>query len=155
MGALTREQLEEALEKQESASTPLGDFLFERAYCTEQQLEMALEIQQVRRAISARHQTVSPYDPFNVMELLVNELLDGAITQQQGCPCELCRANVFALTLNSLPTRYTSDHSRLLIVAQNTRDEYGGLIRRMAVQAVEQVKKNPRPLCRRQTKPSA
>jgi competence protein ComFB len=155
IGALSLEQLEEALEKHEDASLPLATFLVERGYCTDQQLHTALEIQQVRRTISARQQTVSLYDPFNVMELLVNELLDGVIAEHQGCTCELCRANIFALTLNSLPTRYISDHARLLIVAESTRDEYGGLIRRKVVQAVEQVKKNPRPLCRRQTKPSA
>jgi hypothetical protein len=155
LGALSLEQLEEALEKHENASLPLATFLVERGYCTEQQLATALEIQQVRRTISARQQTVSLYDPFNVMELLVNELLDAVIAEQQGCTCELCRANAFALTLNSLPTRYISDHSRLLIVAQSTRDEYGGLIRRKTAQAVEQVRKNPRPLCRRRTNPPA
>jgi competence protein ComFB len=154
IGALTLEQLEEALEKHESASTPLADFLVRRAYCTKQQLHTALEIQQVRRTISARQQTVSLYDPFNVMELLVNELLDGVIAEHQGCTCELCRANVFALALNSLPPRYISDHARLLIVAQSTRDEYAGLIRRKIAQAVEQVRKNPRPLCRRQARPA-
>jgi hypothetical protein len=151
IGALSLEQLEEALEKHENASLPLATFLVERGYCTEQQLQTATEIQQVRRTISARQQTVSLYNPFNVMELLVNELLDVVITEQQGCTCELCRANVFSLTLNTLPTRYISDHSRLLIVAQSTRDEYGGLIRRKIAQAAEQVKRNPRPLCRRRT----
>ena len=153
IGALALEQLEEALEKHD-ASLPLATFLVERGYCTRQQLETAMEIQQVRRTISARQQTVSLYDPFNVMELLVNELLDVVIAEHQGCTCELCRANAFALTLNSLPTRYISDHARLLIVAQSTRDEYGGLVRRKIAQAVEQVKKNPRPLCRRQTGPA-
>jgi competence protein ComFB len=154
IGALSLEQLEEVLEKHENAALPLATFLVERGYCTEQQLHTALEIQQVRRTISARQQTVSLYDPFNVMELLVNELLDAVIAELQGCTCELCRANAFALTLNSLPTRYISDHGRLLIVAQGTRDEYGGLIRRKVTQAVDQVKKNPRPLCRRQPRPS-
>jgi competence protein ComFB len=148
------EQLQEALEKHESASLPLATFLVERGYCTEQQVQTAVEIQQVRRAVSARQQTASFYNPFNVMELLVNELLDEVIAEHQGCTCELCRANVFALALNNLPTRYISDHARLLIVAESTRDEYGGLIKRKVAQAVEQVKRNPRPLCRRQTRPA-
>ena len=154
ISALTLEQLQEALEKHESASLPLATFLVERGYCTEQQVQTAVEIQQVRRAVAARQQTASFYNPFNVMELLVNELLDEVIAEHQGCTCELCRANVFALALNNLPTRYISDHARLLIVAEGTRDEYGGLIKRKVAQAVEQVKRNPRPLCRRQTRPA-
>lgn len=149
MGVLTLEQLHEVLAQREGEPEPLETFLVRRGYCTKQQVEAAREIQQVRRAAAARQQTYSIYNPFNVMELLVNELLDDTIAEHGGCNCEVCRANVFALALNRLPSRYISDHSRLLMVAQRTRDELGCLIRRKVAEAVEHVKKNPRPRCRR------
>ncbi len=149
MGALTLEQLEEALAQQEDASTSLAPFLVKRGYCTEQQIQTATELQQIRRAAAARRQTFSVYNPFNIMELLVDEVLDPVIAEHQGCTCEVCRSNVFALTLNNLPTRYVSDHSRVVMVAERTRDEYGSLIRRKIAEAVDQVKKHPRSACRR------
>ena len=128
---------------------PLATFLVERGYCNEQQLHAAVEIQQIRRVVAARQQTSSLYNPFNIMESLVNELLDDVIAELHGCTCEVCRSNVFAVALNNLPTRYITDHSRVVLVAQRTRDEYGSLIRRKIADAIEQVKRNPRPQCRR------
>ena len=149
MGALTLEQLQEALAQHQEEPVPLETFLVHRRYCTTQQIQAAVEIQQIRRAAAARQQTSSIYNPFNVIELLANELLDEMIAEHGGCTCEVCRSNVFALTLNRLPARYISDHSRLLIVAQRTRDEFGTLIRRKMAEAIEQVKNHPRPQCRR------
>ena len=99
--------------------------------------------------VAAHQQTSSLYNPFNVMELLVNELLDDVVAKCHGCTCEVCRSNVFAIALNNLPARYITDHSRFVMVAQGTRDEYGSLIRRKIADAVEHVKRSPRPQCRR------
>jgi len=149
VGALTLGQLREALQQHHDTSTPLATFLVERGYCTEQQVSAATEIQQIRRVAAARQQTASLYNPFNIMESLTNELLDDVIAECRGCTCDVCRSNVFAIALNNLPTRYMTDHSRLVLVAQRTRDEYGALIRRKIADAVEHVKRNPRPQCRR------
>jgi len=149
IGALALEQLQEALAHHENESASLAAFLVKSGYCTEQQIQSATDIQQIRRAAAARRQTASLYNPFNVMELLVNELLDGVIAEHKACTCDVCRSNVFALALNSLPARYISDHSRALMVAQRTRDEYGNLIRRKIADAVEQVKRHPRSQCPR------
>jgi len=149
IGALTLGQLHEALEQHHDTSVPLATFLVERGYCQQQQLHAAIEIQQVRRVLAARQQTSSLYNPFNIMESLVNERLDDVIAERHGCTCEVCRSNVFAVALNNLPTRYLTDHSRFVMVAQRTRDEYGSLIRRKIADAVDHVKKNPRPQCRR------
>ncbi len=149
MGVLTLGQLSEALQQHHDTLVPLATFLVERGYCTEQQLGAATEIQQIRRVVAARQQTSSLYNPFNIMESLVNELLDDVIGERHGCTCNVCRSNVFAIALNNLPTRYLTDHSRFVMVAQRTRDEYGSLIRRKTADAVEHVKRNPRPQCRR------
>ena len=149
MGALTLEQLQQALADHQDDSKSFAAFLVERGDCAQQQIDTAIEMRDIRRAAATRHQTFSVYNPFNVMELLVNELLDKVIGEHEGCTCEVCRSNVFSLVLNSLPTRYVSDHSRVLLAAQLGRDEYGSLIRRKITDAVEQVKQKPRPRCRR------
>lgn len=47
-------------------------------------------------------------DVHNVMETLVEEQLNKCIESAGICGCEFCRADIKALALNKLPTRYAS-----------------------------------------------
>lgn len=61
----------------------------------------------------------------NAMEILVDEALKNYWGQLQlPCKCEVCKADVFAITLNNLPPRYVSNEDGYAYVkAQNFDDQ--------------------------------
>ncbi|EIT84525.1 late competence development protein ComFB [Fictibacillus macauensis ZFHKF-1] len=61
----------------------------------------------------------------NAMEILVEEALDNYWQQLElPCKCEICKTDVYAITLNTLPPRYVSNENGYAYVrAQNFNDQ--------------------------------
>jgi putative phosphotransacetylase len=126
---------------------PLGEVLVEQEICTQEQIERAYKLQLIRRVTALRRPLSSHFDPLNVMELLVEEMVDELIRANGGCGCNKCRANVVAVSLNGLAPRYMSDMERLLDQLDRYREEYGDLVRDRIIKAVEQVQRFPKLSC--------
>lgn len=60
----------------------------------------------------------------NLMESVVSEVLDAQMNHlQMNCTCEQCKNDVFAITLNMLPTRYVSSTRGQTIQRAKLMDE--------------------------------
>ncbi|MFC7371693.1 late competence development ComFB family protein [Fictibacillus iocasae] len=61
----------------------------------------------------------------NAMEILVEEALNNYWSQLQlPCKCEICKTDVYAITLNNLPPRYISNENGFAYVkAENFDDQ--------------------------------
>jgi len=149
LGFVTYEQLEQAIEAHLDILAPLGEVLVEQKICTQEQIDRAHKLQLIRRVTAIRRPLGSMFDPINVMEILVEEMVDGLIKQFNGCSCDQCRANVVAISLNGLAARYISNVEMLVDQLDRYREEYGDLVRARVEKAVEQVKRYPKLSCSR------
>jgi putative phosphotransacetylase len=149
---VTRAQLEEAMEAHLDILAPLGEVLVEQGICSQEQVDTAYKLQLIRRVCALRRPLSSHFDPLNVMELLVEETVDGIIEKKGGCTCDQCRANVVAISLNKLAARYMSDMEALLGQLDRYREEYGELVGERIAKAVEQVKESPKLGCRKKAR---
>jgi putative phosphotransacetylase len=148
LGAVEPAALEQALALHGDLAAPLGEVLVEMGLCTEEQVRTATELQTLQRYGALRRALVSRYHPVNLMELAASYELDNAIAEQEGCFCPACRANVLALALNELPSRYVTDPRFLLAAIGPYRAEWATSVRRQLHQAVAQVKQWPKGSCR-------
>lgn len=148
LGAVAPADLEQALAQHGELAAPLGETLIEMGLCTEEQVRTATELQTMQRYSALRRALVSRYHPINLMELAASYELDSVISEQQGCFCPACRANVLALALNELPARYVTDARFLLAAIGPYRAEWSGLIRRQLQESVDRVKMWPKGSCR-------
>jgi putative phosphotransacetylase len=154
LGFVTRDQLDQALEAHLDILAPLGEVLIEQGICTREQIDRAYRLQLIRRGTALRRPLSSHFDPVNVMELFVEEMVDELIAEKNGCACDRCRANVVAVALNGLAPRYMSDMELLVDKLDRYREEYGELVRDRVTKAVDQVKRFPKLSCSRKTAPS-
>jgi len=152
---VTRAQLDEAMEAHLDILAPLGEVLVDQGICTQGQVDRAYKLQLIRRVSALRRPLSSHFDPLNVMEVLVEEKVDGIIEDNGGCTCDQCRANVVAISLNKLAARYMSDMEALLGQLDRYREEYGELVRERIAKAVEQVKESPKLGCRKKVRAPA
>lgn len=148
LGAVDPAALEQALAMHGELSAPLGEVLVEMGLCSEEQIRTATELQTLQRYGALRRALVSRYHPVNLMEMAASYELDSVIAEQEGCFCPACRANVLALALNELPSRYVTDPRFLLAAIGPYRAEWATLVRRQLHQAVSQVKQWPKGSCR-------
>jgi putative phosphotransacetylase len=81
------------------------------------------------------------------MELVVNQDVNEVIAEREGCFCRQCWANVFALVMNELPTRYVTDERLIPTFIDRCRAEYRPLIRSRLELAVDKVKSRPKGAC--------
>ena len=144
---VTKDELNRAMEIHMDILAPFGDILVDQGICTREQVEKAHQLQLMRRITAIRNPLSSYFNPVNVMELLVEELVDDMIEENGGCDCYQCRANVFAVSLNGLAGRYISDMEILLDQITLYREEYGPLIRERVIKAVNQVRENAKLSC--------
>jgi len=149
MGIITEEQLIEALETPKSTSVPLGEVLVEKGFCSNEELDTALKRQAELRVHYFRLPEESGFEPVNIIKILVNEWIDDLINEKGGCPCDQCRADVMALTLNKLPPRYVNNIRSLIDQIDSYRDEYKFLVREKILESIEHVNQNPKLSCRR------
>lgn len=147
LGFVGAEQLGRALEAHIDFSAPIGETLVSLGYCTEEQIRIAMELQILYRAGAIRRTVSSRYHPYNVMELVVNQEIDQVIAERNGCFCEECRANMFAVAMNELPPRYVTDERLILTFVDRYRAEYIDVVRAKLELAVERVRDNPKRLC--------
>ena len=143
-GHLTLAQLDEALAEHAERRAPLGETLIAKGLCTREQVEAAIALQTLRRNSAIRHLTACAFNTFNVVEIIVNQELDAIRREEDACPCDECRANALAIALNSLPTRYVSDHRLLALYVERFRAESLDLIRERIRVAVQRVQANPK-----------
>ncbi|MEE8397389.1 MAG: phosphate propanoyltransferase [Desulfobacterales bacterium] len=148
MGAITQDQLWEALEQHEEVFEPLGEIVAHKGFCTEDQVRLALTLQGKRRNAMTRRLVSSNLDPINVLEIVVNDEIDSLIAEQDGCFCTQCRSNVFAIALNKLPPRYVSNQDLILPITNRCKEEYSDLIRMHITKGVQTVKASPKLSCR-------
>lgn len=84
-------------------------------------------------------------DVQNVMETLVEEQLDRCIATSDVCNCEYCRADIKALALNKLPSRYASRlEGNLITRVDNMRRQASTDVIAAIVEAINIVGPNPR-----------
>ena len=150
---ITEDELEEALRTQVEVCAPLGEILLDKGYCTEADLRLALHIQLFQRNAAAKRVVISAFNPFNVMELIISEEIDSIIAERNGCFCTQCRSNVFALALNTLPSKYVTDYRFIVPFTEEFKQEIVDLVRSRIAQGVEKVKKNPKAGCPRLSDP--
>lgn len=143
-GHLSLEHLDQALATQEELHASLGEILIAKGFCSPGQVQSAIELQTQRRNSAIRHLTAYAFNTFNVTEILVNQELDAIRRDEGACPCDECRANALAIALNSLPTRYVSDHRLLLLYVDRFRAESLDLIRQRIRVAVQRVAASPK-----------
>jgi len=147
-GFVRSEELDRALEVHTDFSTPIGETLVELGICSEEQIRMATQLQTFKRHGAIRRTVISRYHPFNLMEVVVNYEIDDVIAEGGGCFCWECRANVFALAMNGLPTRYVTDERLILTFIERCRAECADLVRLRLEDAVDKVKERPKGMCR-------
>ncbi|MDL2235735.1 late competence development ComFB family protein [Christensenellaceae bacterium OttesenSCG-928-L17] len=81
----------------------------------------------------------------NVTEEVVFSLVDQVIRDEQLCPCEKCRLDVVALTLNELPPKYVvTQHGDTMETFRSSVMQRRVDIYRALLFAVQQVKQSPR-----------
>jgi putative phosphotransacetylase len=141
------QELDRALEAHADLSAPIGEILVELGICTEDQVRTARELQSLQRHTATRRAVVSRYHPFNLMELVVNQDINDAIAERDGCFCRECWANVYAVAMNELPTRYVSDERLIPTFINLCRAEHEPLIRQQLEIAVDKVKARPKGAC--------
>ncbi len=83
-----------------------------------------------------KHRTV------NVIELLINDKIDVAMTKFNCCTCSGCRDEVYNIALNSLESKIIENKPDKITLAMN---DYGtsGAVTTALVQAIIKVKTNP------------
>ncbi len=148
LGFVRQEELNRALEVHTDLSTPIGETLVELGICTEEQIRIAMELQVLYRNGVIRRSIISRFNPYNIMELVVNYEIDDVIAERGGCFCQECRANMFALAMNGLPPRYVTNERLILTFVERYRTEYAELIRSNLEKAVDKVKERPKASCR-------
>lgn len=142
------EELGRALEVHTDISAPIGETLVELGFCTEEQIRIAVELQILYRNGVLRRAIISRYQPYNIMELVVNHEIDNIIADRGGCFCQECRANMFALAMNELPPRYVTDERLILTFVERYRTEYAELVRHTLEHSVDTVREHPKRKCR-------
>ncbi len=145
---ITREKLLEALEEHEEIFAPLGEIVVDKGFCTEDQVRLALYLQEKRRTAISRRMVSSVFEPVNILELVINDEIDGLIAEHGGCYCAQCRSNVFAITLNKLPPRYASNQNLISTLIDRFKEEYSDLVREHIISGISKVKENPKLSCR-------
>lgn len=145
---ITREKLLEALEEHEEIFAPLGEIVVDKGFCTEDQVRLALYLQEKRRTAIARRMVSSIFEPINILELVINDEIDGLIAEHGGCFCAQCRSNVFAIALNKLPPRYASNQSLISTLIDRFKEEYNDLVREYIIGGIGKVMESPKLSCR-------
>jgi putative phosphotransacetylase len=148
LGFVTKQQLAQVMQTHLDILAPFGEILVDQGICDQAQIEQALRLQFLRRVSAIRRPLSSIFDPVNVMELLVEESIDDLIQQRDCCDCDLCRANVLAISLNGLAPRYISDMDVLIDQLDLYREEFGAMVLERVSKAIDQVKKYPKLSCR-------
>lgn len=148
LGFVRQDELSRALEVHTDLAAPIGETLVELGYCDEEQIRIAMELQILYRNGVIRRSIVSRYHPYNIIELVVNYEIDDVIAERNGCFCQECRANMFALAMNGLPPRYVTDEKLIITFVERYRTEYAELVRHKLEEAVDKVKKRPKASCR-------
>jgi putative phosphotransacetylase len=148
LGFVTKSQLEKVMETHMDILAPIGEILIDQGICTRDQIEKALHLQLMRRVSAIRRPMSSNFDPLNIMELLVLEEIEELMNRLDACNCDMCRANIIAVSLNGIAPRYISDIKTLISQIDRYREEYSDFIRERIRKAIEQVKKYPKLSCR-------
>jgi putative phosphotransacetylase len=148
LGFVNQKELERALRVHEDISALIGETLITLGYCSDDQIRVAIEFQNLSRAGVLRRATFSRYHPYNVVELVVNQEIDTAIVEQEGCFCRECRSNVFAVAMNILPPRYVTEENLIMTHVDRYRREHLDYTRSILSEAVEKVKRHPKGSCR-------
>ncbi len=82
--------------------------------------------------------------PKNIIEDLIIYKLDDLIQSTGVCSCDRCRADIIAIALNKLPSRYvTSAGGDIMARMQSMDDQTQANITTAILKAIEQVKKKP------------
>ena len=85
------------------------------------------------------------YNLINLMEEMVTRKLDETMAECETCNCDLCRKDVLALTLNSLPPHYTVRDSGNVLAEHKWNSQQGQAeIITAIMQAIKKVKAFPR-----------
>jgi putative phosphotransacetylase len=148
LGYVTDEQLRGLLKKHQDSPLPTEELVLDAGFCSPDQVRIATQLTRLVKNGLMRQQVESTFIPFNVMVLLVNEMIDPVMEAAESCRCSQCWSNVFAVTLNEVPPRYVSDHGRILECVQRYREDYGELVRHTLARAVRIVQANPKSACR-------
>lgn len=84
----------------------------------------------------------------NLMEIEVKHTLNHLIktaADSINCQCDLCKLDIVAITLNSLPPKYiVTDKGLLYSKVANMNHQFGADIIASLTQAIDIVNKNPR-----------
>jgi putative phosphotransacetylase len=148
LGYLDDEQLRSLLKKHQDTPLPTDELVLDAGLCSPEQVRIATQLTLLVKNGLVRQQVESTFIPFNVMVLIVNELIDPVMEAAGSCRCSQCWSNVFAVTLNEIPPRYVSDHGRILDCLQRYREDYGELVRHTLARSVRIVQANPKSACR-------
>jgi len=148
LGYVTDEQLRTLLKKHQDSPLPTEELVLDAGYCSPEQVRIATQLTLLVKNGLMRQQVESTFIPFNVMVLIVNELIDPVMEAAGSCRCSQCWSNVFAVALNEIPPRYVSDHGRILECLRRYREDYGEVVSHALTQAVRIVQANPKSACR-------
>lgn len=81
----------------------------------------------------------------NVAEVIANEKIDEIMKRMDVCSCSRCKADVLALALNSLPTKYvTSDAGKQYIQLNSYKRQFETDVTSALIKACLIVKSSPK-----------
>lgn len=81
----------------------------------------------------------------NLAEIMVRESLEQVMERMNMCACDICRNDVMAIALNSLPTRYiTTDKGKQFIQLETYKKQYEIDVMAALTKACVKVKVMPR-----------
>lgn len=81
----------------------------------------------------------------NLMEDVVLQYVDSMLAADKGCCCDICRADVIALSLNHLPPRYVvSDKGRMLAKLGSYESQFRTDVFAAMSEAIKVVRQKPR-----------
>lgn len=81
---------------------------------------------------------------FNYMEKWVMECIDNMLPGTQGCRCDKCKKDIFALALNNLKPYYVAtDKGRVMAKLANTENQFETDIIIQVTKAIHVVQSNP------------
>ena len=121
--------------------------VLEQNLLTPERLKTVKDLLGLARHTYQRDVVSSQFIPFNMIEPLVAEKIDEVFEETGQCACAQCWNNVFAITLNDLPSRYISYTPNITEFMQRFRHDYSDDVLRILRMAAIKVKTNPRLAC--------
>ncbi|WP_315069943.1 late competence development ComFB family protein [uncultured Clostridium sp.] len=84
------------------------------------------------------------YNVTNYMEIWINDCMEILLEKTDGCTCDICKRDIFTLSLNNLKPYYVATHlGKVMAKLENTKQQAETDIIVEVTKAMKKVNENP------------